>query len=60
VTTVPKSKQIVFKHVNDARPDPDIPTKKKGRTAVPTTLLKWDCNKVTVDAVGKVVIRAND
>ncbi|MCX7703768.1 MAG: type II CRISPR RNA-guided endonuclease Cas9 [Planctomycetota bacterium] len=59
VTTVPQSKQIVFKHINDARPDKNIPTLKRGRTARLDTLREMECQKVVVTPLGEVR-NAND
>jgi CRISPR-associated endonuclease Csn1 len=55
--TVPQSKQVVFKPINDARIGKEIP--KPGRTAYPETLRKWKCQKVVVTPLGEVR-NAND
>ncbi len=57
VRTVPKSKQIYFVPVNDARMLKDIG--KKGLTAPPETLRKRNCRKVVVTPLGEVR-NAND
>jgi len=64
VTTVPQSKQLVFKHINDAEPaarkeGEKTRVERKGRTAYPETLRELNCRKVVVTPLGEVR-RAND